>query len=184
MVSTKSTNQGLHAEPRASRMSILSHSPWPGEPCRFLCLRSSQMDTRFQYLYFSIVPADGWTAAIRGTVKHPFVSIVPTAGDAQLRLTPPSTDPSQFQAEEWVQHVAEINRRKRRSVYAAACGDFSGYNIEFETKQDWLCSWALYCGVLALEATYSCGKTVRGRDDDVVYKMLATLRVEDDHGSQ
>ena len=106
--------------------------------------------------------------------------IVPYAGDAQLRLDVPNVDSLSLKADQWVDHITVINRKKRRAVAAAACGDFRGYVVQFASDKEWLRYWALHCGKLALDATYTCGTSVRGRDDDVVYAMLASLRLECD----
>jgi len=136
------------------------------------------MNDRVQYSYVSIVPAIGWIAAVRGTTNSPYLAIVPDAGDAQLRLTVPSSVPQGFDAAQWVEHVAEINRQKLRAVFSSASGDFMGYNVQFETEMNWERGWALHCGKIALDAYYSCHKRHRGRDDDVVCEMLASLRLE------
>lgn len=138
------------------------------------------MADRFQYLYFSIVPATGWTAAVRGTEIDPYVLIVPDAGDVQFRLTVPGADSPQFDARQWVENVAEIHRMKRRKVFPATCGDFSGYHVQFETDNEWFSAWALHHGERYVDAAYHCPMEVRGRDNDVVREMLASLRVMPD----
>ena len=133
------------------------------------------MEDRIQYTSFSLLPADNWVAAIRGTDSDPFLSVVPVAGDAQLRITVLNAVPPAFDVVQWIEHVATINRRKRREVYVAAFGEFSGFHVQFAKNSDWSRGWILHDEKFALDATYTCHRALRGRDDDVVFQMLASM---------
>lgn len=136
------------------------------------------MPNRLQYSYFSILPAEDWTSAVRSLHGASFLALTLIAGDGQLRLTIPSEEQQSFDAKEWVRIVAETNRKRGRPVFAAHCGDFSGYNTQVTFDQDWYSNWVLHAGQFALDATYFCGTCSMVRHDVVVEEMLNTLRLE------
>ena len=136
------------------------------------------MQERARYLCFSVLVADGWTADVRGTKHHSFLKVVPDAGDVALSLSLVDLAKLSFEASQWPHHVAQFNRRRKRAVHAAACGDFSGYNVQSEVQGKWSNYWALHSGDAAIEVNYWCPLRLRQRDDDVVCEMLSTLQFE------
>jgi hypothetical protein len=129
---------------------------------------------------WSIDIAPGWSAGIRRTSSFgeptAFLAIVPEGNDSLLRLTP--DERGIIAAAEWVESVGRINRAKGRAVSVIHCGDFAGNFVHFRSEEEWIRGWALCSGPSQLDVNYRCKAAAVGRDDEVVDKMLSTLRVE------
>jgi hypothetical protein len=137
------------------------------------------MSDQFRYSYFSIALANGWDATIRDTEDYPSVAIVPFADDAVLSLSTKTLEQSGgLDGQQWVQNVADVNRKNRRILLPAVRGDFHGYVVPWKIRSLWGRSWALHCRGSIIEAMYHCPDTLRGRDERVVSSMLASLRYE------
>jgi hypothetical protein len=138
------------------------------------------MPNRFAAFGWSIDVAQGWIAEIRQETAFgetsAFLAIVPESNDALLRLTP--DERCIVGAGEWVEKVGVINRAKGRRVSFSQCGDFVGNYVEFGSAGEWLRGWALCSNSIPLDATYRCEIGDVSRHDQVVDRMLDTLRLE------
>ena len=140
------------------------------------------MSDQYTSFPWSIVLASRWVAESRidndlaeGDV---YVAITPEHNDALLRLTTFDPEERGVSADNWVEIVAEINRKKARPVTSLLCGDFTGCTLEFATSDEWCRGWALRAGSFPLDVTYRCHLNNAGRDDVPVDTMLKSLRLD------
>jgi hypothetical protein len=121
---------------------------------------------------WSIELPDGW----QSTHLEDHVKLEPP--DHTVRLLMSDYDPVWFgaKADGWVEAVAQLSRRRERSVTPVRCGDFSGYLIEFESQGTMYRDWVLRVGDFALEAACTGQASSADRHYRSVVRMLNSLR--------
>jgi hypothetical protein len=115
---------------------------------------------------------DGWTGEDRG--DH--VAIIPSSGDAELRVTTFDPGEARLTAEKWIAFCAHADRRKGRRVEPMQSGDFTGHRVEFAAPGLTIRGWALEAGGLPVDVTYRGAPDVADRDRDAVDAMVRSLR--------
>lgn len=133
------------------------------------------MATRPLSSWVAIEPATGWT--LEAHADH--VAIVPTSGDAHLRLSSFSVEETGIDALRWIETATHFNHLRGRPSVAVRCGDFVGQATAFVAGSRWFRGWSLRAEDFPLDVTYSCGEADAGRDDPAVDGMLRTLRFRD-----
>ena len=95
----------------------------------------------------------------------------------QSSLTITNVDPGpSCNARKWIEAVDDIAKLRGRRSDHVVCGEFSGVYTEFAAADEWLRGWALEAAGFALDITYRCRLLDRGKEDDRIDRILATLR--------
>jgi hypothetical protein len=134
------------------------------------------MTTRIDFGWLSIAIMEGWNSEVGADDEVPFLAIVPTNAQAELRLTPCDFSVVDYSAREWIEIVARMNRMKGRRVSETSFNGFSGYECEFATDDLRIHGRCLEHSGSPLDITYRCPVDLDISYDQEAISMLQSLR--------
>jgi hypothetical protein len=115
----------------------------------------------------------GWTASQDDSV----VTLVRPRGKGKVRIQLTIRDQGRFTDDD-LRAAAGADLGRNATVKKARCGDFSGLRHEHQDRGRHLRDWWLRAADLLLHVRYECSLADRGREDEAVDAILATLALD------
>ena len=121
---------------------------------------------------FSVDFPTGWIAEQKGQCMS-----ARSPRGADVRFTTFSPAEANTTAVTWAATSARVDRLKGRTVAAAHCGDFRGYETRFVSRGQLFLGWVLAAREIPLDVEYRCSEADAKGEEGELRAMLETLRV-------
>lgn len=78
--------------------------------------------------------------------------------------------------DDFLKYLAEEHISAGAQTYPVKLGDFNGFTLSYDTDEEYWIEWYLCSGNVVLFATYQCQTIEEGIEDEMVRRIMGSLR--------